>query len=465
MSRIVIVGGGITGLSTAYYLHKAAKAAGQTPEIIVVERSERLGGKIRTEHAQGLTIEVGPDSFLARKPWMAELCQELGLPVTGQNPAVRKTYIVRKGKLVPLPKGTQIIIPTQIGPFLRSPLLSWRGKLRALAEVFVPRRQGTGDESMGSFVTRRFGPELLDRLAAPMLAGIYAGDTHGMSLQATFPQFLTLEEKYGSLIRGARKGLRPQGSTGSAFLTVTGGLETVIPALVAAMPGVTYEFQATVTGISRDAAGWTVQLDGDRSLAADHVVITTPGYEMARLVEPVVPVAAQALAEVPHNSAVIVALAFRPEDVQVALDATGFLVPKGEALDITASTWVTAKWPHTTDGKLVLIRGYLGRAGGRDWTKVHEVAAVLTVRGNLRETMGITAEPVLARVFPWPKGLPQYRMQHLERMGAARNEAAAVPGLHLAGAVFRGAGLPDCVREGKEAAAQIAAQCGWNAVG
>lgn len=461
--RIVVVGGGITGLSTAYYLQKKARAAGREPEIILVEKSDRLGGKVQTDHERGLIIEAGPDSFLARKAWLTDLCKELGLPLVGTRPNLNRTYIWHSGRLIPLPLGMQIMIPTKLWPFLTTPLISWPGKIRAGFDLFHPRSSQEGDQSMGSFVRRHFGTEVLDRVAAPMLGGIYAGDPYEMSLEATFPMFLSMEKKYGSLLLGARKAAPPKGPTGSAFVTVATGLRSIIDALVKALPTVQYRMGVEVTSIRPrlGGRGYSVTLSDGSALDADAVMLGTPGFVSARLLSELAPEVARELSEIPYNSAVVVSMAYRLEDVPRPLDGSGFLVPKGEPLDITASTWVTAKWPHTGQGDLALIRGYLGRAGERDWCSSSDEEILAAVKRDLKTTMGLTAAPVLYRVNRWPDGLPQYKVHHLRKAERIAAHMEKVPGLFLAGAAFRGAGLPDCVREGGEAADRAARYLGW----
>ena len=460
--RVVIAGGGITGLSTAYYVRKSAEAAGRDIEILIIEKSGQLGGKVQTETAQGLIIEGGPDSFLARKAWLSDLARELGLPLVGTRPNLNRTYIWHAGRLVPLPLGMQIMIPTKWVPFMLTPLISIPGKLRAMLDLFHPKGKEPGDQSMGSFVHRHFGTEVLDRVAAPMLGGIYAGDPYEMSLEATFPMFLAMERKYGSLLLGAKKSAPPKGPTGSAFVTVETGLRSIIDALINAMPDVKFELGREVNGVARVGQGFEVSLDDGRHLPADAVVLATPGYVSAGLIRDLVPEAARELGEVQYNSAVVVSLAYRKEDVPRPLDGSGFLVPKGEPLNITASTWVTTKWPHAGNGDLALIRGYLGRSGDKlDWVEAADEEILAATRKDLQTTMGIEAEPVLSRIYRWPLSLPQYRVNHLRRAERIQHRMEGQPGLYLAGAAFRGAGLPDCVREAGEAAERLAHDLSW----
>ncbi|MDB4896309.1 MAG: protoporphyrinogen oxidase, partial [Firmicutes bacterium] len=257
-NRIIIAGGGITGLTAAYRLQQKARAAGVAAEIILVERDERLGGKTQTELIDGLVIEQGPDSFLVHKPWFAQLCKELGLPMVGTNPQVKTTYIYHKGRLEPLPTGMQLMIPTEAGPFLKSRLLSPAGKLRAGLEPLVPVKRGDGDESIGSFVGRRFGQEMLNNVAGPLMGGIHGGDFDSVSMKATFPQFMKMEREHGSLLLQGRrnKANKPKGPTGSAFQTVPTGLKTVVDTLVKACDGVKVLLNTAITAVEPAAEGY-----------------------------------------------------------------------------------------------------------------------------------------------------------------------------------------------------------------
>lgn len=464
--RVLIAGGGITGLAAAYRLQQVARAAGVPAEIVVVEREPRLGGKTQTERVDGMVIEAGPDSFLAGKPWLSQLCGELGLPVTGTNPAIQTTYIYHRGRLEALPLGLRLMIPTRLGPFVRTRLLSPAGKLRAALEPLVPVRRGDADESIGSFVCRRFGREVLERIAGPLMGGIYGGDWNVISLKATFPMFLRMEQEQGSLLLAARK-MKPAGLNGptgfSAFLTVPTGLRTVVEALVKATDGVRY-LTATALVALRQAtggAGWVAELSNGERMEADAVVVALPAYEAASLVRDFLQEVAGELSAIPHGSSVVVALAYRRQDVGRPLDASGFLVPKAEPLELAACTWVSSKWTQAAPPDRALLRAFLGRAGGRDWTQETDEAILAEARRGLEVTMGLRADPILTRIFRWPRAMPQYTVGHLDRMGRVDRLLERAPGLYLAGAAFRGVGLPDCVREGFTAAERAARHLGW----
>lgn len=461
--RIIIAGGGITGLTAAYRLQQKARAAGVDAEIIVVERDDRLGGKTRTEVIDGLVIEQGPDSFLVHKPWFAQLCMELGLPMVGTNPNVKTTYIYHQGRLEPLPTGMQLMIPTEVGPFLKSRLLSPAGKLRAGLEPLVPVKRTDGDESIGSFVGRRFGQEMLNNVAGPLMGGIHGGDFDSVSMKATFPQFMKMERERGSLLLQGRrnKANKPKGPTGSAFQTVPTGLHTVVEALVKAADGVKVLLNTGLTAVAPAAQGYEVALSDGVRLTAGAVILATPAYVAADAVGGFLPDVAGALNAIPYGNSVVVSLAFNKADVDHPLGASGFLVPMREGTDVSASTWVSVKWPHAAPADKVLIRCFVGRGVGRDWTQESDETLVATALAGLRQIMGLKAEPIVTTVARWRRSMPQYKVGHLDRVAEIEAMLSRAPGLYLAGAAYRGVGLPDCVREGNEAAAKVARHLGW----
>lgn len=466
-ARIVIAGGGITGLAAAHSLRKRARAAGVPAEIIVVERDTKLGGKTQTDIVDGMVIENGPDSFIAHKPWFGELCTELGLPTVGTNPEIRSTYIYHRGRLEQLPVGMQIMIPTEVRPFVNTRLLSPLGKLRAAMEPLIPIKKTDEDESIASFVRRRFGPELLDNIAGPLMGGIYGGDYDAVSMKATFPMFMKMEREQGSLLLAARRNAanRPKGPTGSAFLTVPTGLHTVVQALAGAIGGDRCLMGTAVTGLAPTGDGSRYHLalsNGDR-LEADAVILALPAYVAAELVRDYLSEVAGELDAILYGNSVVVTLAFRRSEVRHPLDGSGFLIPMREPVELTASTWVSAKWPHAAPADKVLMRCFLGRSGVKDWTKESDAAIIAAVRQGLQQVMGLGAAPVLTRIFRWPRANAQYRVGHLDRMEKIDRLMQRAAGLYLAGAAYRGIGLPDCVREGNQAADRVARHLGWRA--
>jgi protoporphyrinogen/coproporphyrinogen III oxidase len=471
--RVVIIGGGIAGLSTAYALQERARLRRIPLACTLVEARERLGGVILTERVDGFVIEAGPDSLLTQKPWGLELCHTLGLGdrLVGTNDQQRTVYILWGGRLQPLPAGLMLIVPTRLGPLLRNPLLSWPGKIRMGLEYLLPARPSDGDESLAAFVRRRLGGEALDKIADPLLAGIYAGSSQDMSLLATFPRLRELEVTHGGLIRGMlaqrRTGRQRLSATSThptaLFMAPRGGMAEIVEALVSRLDQVDLRLGETVQRViphGNSAAGvqdYAVHLDGATTLPAEAVVFATPAPITARLVEGFHPRLAEALGAIPYASSATISLAYRRLDVPHALDGFGFLVGKHEGRRITAATWSSSKFPHRAPTDHVLIRSFLGGVGREHLMWREDAALIQLVCEELGAILGITTAPVLARVYRWERANPQYLVGHLERLDAMERMLASHPGLFLAGSAYRGVGVPDCVHQGMQTAERLLA--------
>ncbi|MFC4808963.1 protoporphyrinogen oxidase [Paenibacillus sp. GCM10023250] len=477
LDRFVVIGGGISGLTSAFYLKKEAELRGREAHITVVDPSERIGGKINTLRKEGFVIEKGPDSFLARKAPIIDLAFDLGIEneLTGTNPAAKKTYIVHRGKLHSMPPGLVLGIPTEIMPFAKTGLLSWGGKARALLDFVLPASKAEGDESLGSFLSRRVGPEVMERIAEPLLAGIYAGDLSKLSLQATFPQFREAERRHGSLIRGTRanrgKGTAapaapsrlPKRAQGSMFLTFQNGLATMLEALTEALAGCDSRFGCKAVAFRKngpeeaagpEAAPYDVLLSNGEILPADGVVITAPAFDAADLLEPHMPV--DALRSIHYVSVANVVMAFDKAAIGIDFDGSGFLVPRSEGMTITACTWTSAKWLHSSPSDKMLLRCYVGRAGDEEVVDLPDGALTDAVRRDIKSVLGITTEPLFTEITRLHRSMPQYPVGHLEATAKLRARLRAeMPGVWLAGAAFEGVGLPDCIRQGKDAASIV----------
>lgn len=457
LPHVVVVGGGITGLSAAYELQRAARATGRPARVTLVERDRRLGGKIWTEVVQvdgDFLVEAGPDAFLAQKPHALELARELGLAdqLIATRPARHWAYVLVDGRPRPLPDGLRLIVPTKLGPFLRSPLLSPLGRLRMLLDLVIPPRRAPGDESLASFVRRRFGAEALERLAEPLLSGIYSADPERQSLLATFPHFRALEERAGSVIRGARRGAPAGGQGGAtAFVTLRGGTGALVAALAAAL-GDAMLLGRSVVAVHPSARGpaYRLELDDGRALAADAVLLTTPAAAAAGLVQPFAPDLAAELRQLRSVSTATVALGYRAADVPPRLDGYGVVVPRRERRAINACTLVSAKFAGRAPAGAALVRAFVGGARRPELLERDDAALVALVRADLADILGIRAAPRFVRVYRWPDAQPQYDVGHLNRV--ARIRALCPPGLHLAGCAYEGVGIPDCIRQGRAAA-------------
>jgi oxygen-dependent protoporphyrinogen oxidase len=479
--QVVIVGGGIAGLSTAYYLQKQAAEAGVPIDCTLIESEPRFGGKIATMRRDGFVIEGGPDSFLTQKPWALQLARELGLSdrLLGTNDDRRNVYVLSNGRLVELPDGVMLVVPTKIMPFVTSPLISWPGKLRMGLDLVIPPRRLNGDESLADFIRRRLGQEALDKIAEPLMAGIHVADPERLSLRATFPRFIDIEQEHGSLIRGmlrrkmergegkrekGKKGKREKGKTGDArrktqsmFMSLRGGLTELVDALVNHL-----DHRATLLAgrrveriVSQQDAGsaYEVTLDDGVRLQADAVVLATPAYISADLVEASNPELAAGLRQIRYVSTATVSLGFRESDLGQPLGGFGFVIPSTENRKIAACTWTSTKFDYRAPGDHVLIRSFVGGAHDEHLAEIDDDSMVQMVREELADIMGVTAEPALVEIFRWRKGNPQYDVGHLERVAAL--EAMCDPGLFLAGSAYRGVGIPDCVRSGKQVAGQL----------
>ncbi|ETT30192.1 protoporphyrinogen oxidase [Paenibacillus sp. FSL P4-0338] len=467
--KVVIIGGGLSGLSAAFYIRKFYREAAVEPQITLIEKDKVLGGKIETLHRDGFVIEKGPDSFLARKTAMVDLARELELDheLVSTNPNAKKTYILQRGKLHPMPAGLVLGIPTELKPFLKSGLVSFGGKMRAMMDFVLPPRRSAEDESLGDLIERRLGTEVLENMTEPLLAGIYAGDMRKISLQATFPQFGEVERQYGSLIRGMTTGRKPvethTGTKKSAFLTFRQGLQSLVHTLIHELQDVR---QITGTGAkfirvlggagSSGTSRYEVELESGELLEADDIYVTVQNFAAAELLRPHVDVSA--LDAVNYVSVANVVLAFTRQDIVTEYDGSGFLVPRKEGRNITACTWTSTKWLHTSPDDKVLLRCYVGRSGDEQNVELPDEALAELVRKDLKEIMGITAAPLFTEITRLRSSMPQYPVGHPGRIAGLRSELAQkLPGVYAFGAGYDGIGMPDCIKQAKLTAETAAA--------
>jgi oxygen-dependent protoporphyrinogen oxidase len=457
MNQTVIIGGGIAGLATAFYLRECGLV-----NYTLVEQSEHWGGKITSAQQNGFLVEGGPDSFLAQKKIALELCHRLGLDdqLVGSNRGKNSTtYVWSAGRLHPMPEGMMLMAPTMVLPFLRSRLISWPGKLRMGMEAFVPRLPGDQDESLAGFVRRRLGAEVLNKIAGPLMGGIHAADPEMLSLKSTFPMFLEMEKKHGSLVRGMMKRPKRSAAHGSSpppmFVSLRGGLQQLADALVAELPAAALRNGCSVLSVTPRGDRYNVVLSDGTSILADDVVFATPSYVTAGLVEQIDPRLASMLRAIRYVSTATVSLGFKRSDIQHPLQGAGFIVPRSEGRRISACSWSSEKFAHRAPGDSVLLRVFIGGALAEDLAEQDEPALVRLAREELQTIMGITATPVLAKAYRWHKANPQYDVGHSQRLLEIERCLAEFRGLHLAGAAYRGAGIPDCIQSGMNAARSI----------
>ena len=455
MPRVIIVGGGISGLSTAYYLAKGGASS------TIVESRPRLGGVIHTEQVEGCTIEAGPDSFLAAKPAAADLIRELGLAgdIIGSNDHLRITYIRKGGRLVPMPDGLMMMVPTKILPLLTTPLLSAGTKIRMGMELLRAPKMKAEDESVADFVREHYGQEAVDYLAEPLLSGIYGGDPRELSVSSVLPRFVDLAAKYGSLTRGvlASRALAPKTqSPAPLFRTMKGGLGQMVDAVAASIRGKTEIRHGRAQTAERTASGFRLQLDGEW-MEADHLVIACEAHSAAQILAGVDARLADLLGMVDYSSSMTVAVGFDAADFAKLPKGFGFLVPKKERRRLVACTWIGTKFPNRVPDGKVVARCFLG--GTQDPGVLNETddAIAAIVRHELREIAGITAPVRFTRISRWPRSMAQYTVGHPTREAELEARVALIPGLHVAGNAYQGIGIPDCIRMGKAAAAKILA--------
>lgn len=461
---VAVIGGGISGLAAAHRLI----AGDPGLDVLLLERESRLGGKILTERRDEYVIEAGPDSFLSVKPRGVGLSRELGLAdrLIGPDERNRGAFVLHRGRLVPIPEGLTGLVPSRLSPILKTPLLSPLGKIRLAGDLTIRPRQSTDDESLASFVERRLGREAYARLIEPLMSGIYAGDGRRLSLAATFPNLRTAERTHGGLLRGAiavRKEAAQQGVgevPKRGFLSFPNGMVELVDALshrIESMGGRVH-VGATVTAIHArldGESGYDLAIEasgGEERQSFDAVIVAIPAWAAAPLLKPWSTDAADALSGIPHVSNAIVVTAYRTSQSPRALKGTGYVVPRAANRRVMAVTWSSSKWPERAPTGRLLIRAFIGRLGQEHLLDGDDNCLERITRSELEEILGITGEPEFERVFRWDRGMPQYNLGHLERVDRIDAGIGAVPGIELAGNMFRGVGIPDCIASGEAAA-------------
>ena len=457
-----MVGGGITGLAAAHRLVERSRSAQFPCDLVLLEAAPRLGGVIRTARRDGFILESGPDAFITNKPWAVELIHTLGLGerLIETSPTQRRTFVARGGTLHALPEGFFLLAPTRFWPFLRSGLLSWRGKARTALDIFLPRRRPRADESLASFVRRRFGQEALTRLAQPMVGGIYAADPERLSLRATMPQFLDMEARDRSVIRALRRqqsntaseSQADSGARYSLFVTLDDGLQTLVDELSGRLPPGAVRLSCSVAGISRRETCWTVHLQEGAALEADGIILSIPAFQAARVTRKLDAELARELEAIPYASSVTVNLAYKRSEVPHPLDGFGFVVPACEGRSIIACSFSSVKFARRAPAGYVLMRAFAGGAlqpGPFEWDDHTLLAAI---RRDLEDLLGIRAAPSWSDVSRHPRSMPQYHVGHLTRVAALERRLERWPTLKLAGNAYRGIGIPDAILSGQTAA-------------
>jgi oxygen-dependent protoporphyrinogen oxidase len=458
MKRIAVIGGGVSGLSAAFSLQKEA-AAGAALEYTLFESIAQFGGVLRTERVEDCVLEAGPDSFLTEKPWAAELCRELGIEnqLIGSNDAERKTYMWFRGRLVPIPDGLMFMVPTKFKPVFSSPLFSWGTRLRIVREWFHRGEQNGGESTVAEFVERHYGREMVERIADPLLAGVYGGSADELSVQAVLPRFAEMEAKFGSLGKAmiaARK--RADGAQKKPlFTSLKNGMQQLTDSLLARIPDVARRPNTPVDVVKRESGKWLVVSAG-RTEEFDGAVLATPAYAAAAILNGNAGLAEE-LNGIPYSSSVTVGLIY-DQSVRAALPpGFGFLVPRTEGMRILAATFVHNKFPHRAPADRAVIRCFLGGSKDEAVLKMSDDEILTLVQSELRQILGVSVQPLVCRVHRWKHAMAQYGLGHTARVARIGEQLAGISGLALAGNAYSGIGVPDCVRSGSEAAAKILA--------
>ncbi len=462
--RVVVIGGGITGLTTAYRLQRLAQAQSRPLEVLVLEAQDRLGGVISTQQEDALLMEQGPDCFLSAKPWGLQLCTELGLTdrLIGTTTAHRQSFIVRAGRLLPVPQGFYLMAPGSWRGLLATPVFSWRGKARMALDLLIPRRTATTDESLAQFVTRRLGREALERMAQPMVGGIYTADPRYLSMQATMPQFLDMERQYGSVIRAmfARQRQAATAAAGTSgprygmFVSFRQGMQTLVQTLTAHLPPASVRLQTPVRRLQRrpDGSGWLVHVDGQPPLEATAVCLSLPAPQAGQLLHDAQPALSAALQGIAYASSAIVNLVYAKDQVAHPLNGMGFVVPAVERRALMACSFSSVKFAARAPEDQVLLRAFVGGALQPEQLAQTDAAIQHAVLHDLQALLGLTGPPRRMSLTRHPEAMPQYHVGHHERVAHITALLRTCPGLHLAGNAYHGVGIPDCIHSAETAA-------------
>ena len=471
--RVVVIGGGVTGLAAAH----AIVERGEDVEVVLLEASDRLGGVLRTVELDGFLVEQSADNFITNVPWAVDLCQRVGLgdELIRTSTEQRGALVVRQGKLARVPAGFMLLAPSRLWPLVTTPILSPWGKLRLLAERFVPRRRETTDESLASFARRRLGREAFERIVQPLVGGIYAADPERLSLQATLPRFIDMEREHGSLIRAARRSSDgasensspttssrdEAGARYSLFATPKRGLTSLVDAVASRLPSEAIRLNTSVERITQDAGQWTVQITnpaGMSTIACDAVIVAASAQQAARMLRQLDPALSNELTGIPSAGTSIVSLAYRRDQIENAMEGFGFVVPAIENRRILAASFSSVKFAGRAPDGMVLVRVFVGGACQSDLANLPDEALRQLASEELKSLLAIRGEPLWADIARWPGSMPQYHVGHGERVAAIERSAARWPGLALAGNAYHGVGIPHCIHSGQSAAKHVLEQ-------
>jgi len=460
--KIAVIGGGISGLAAAYSLEEMAQRKGKSISITLFEKNNRIGGNILTERVGDFLIEGGPDCFLSEKPWAIQLCEWLGMgeSLLRTNDEYRRTYIYWKGRLRELPEGIMLMIPTRFFPLLKSDLFSLAGKLRMGMELFIPKRKSGGDESLSEFVRRRLGQEIVERVAEPLVAGVHAENPDAMSIKSRFPRFVQMEEEYGSLIKGmlAKRKIMLNSESGkpkwTMFMTLKNGLDELPLTIVKALKMTTIITNKEVSEINK-VSGYKIYLKNRDTIDADVVIFATPSYETGRLLRGLNSSISDQLDTIPYVSTATISLAYKKDSILHPMNGFGFLVPRVENRRIMGASWVSRKFSYRTPDDSILIRCFIGGSRNEELVFLDDKDMLKMIREELRDVMGISAEPILTRIYRWEKAMPQYIIGHDERVSRIEQSISKYPDMFVTGSAYRGGGISECIKNAQLTAESV----------
>lgn len=472
--RIAVLGGGVSGLAAAHRLLELAPHS----QVTLFEAGDRCGGCLDTRAHEGYLIERSADMFTTREPWAIDLCRRIGLEgeLIETNAQHRRAFVVGRGQLHPVPEGFTLMTPVKVGPMLRTPLLSWSGKLRMGCERFLPRRRDPADESLADFARRRFGREGFERLIQPLIGGIYTADPERLSMQATLPQFVELERKYGSLIKGMRaqeaekksresaaaahKGPAGAGARYGLFVAPRLGMRQLVERIVSRLPAGSIRLNSRVSGVSRMTAedgsqGWRLELVGGESARFDRLIVALPAHAAGAVLRGIDPPLADLVGQIPHAGCAVAVLGYRREQIAHKLDGFGFVVPHREGRKVIAGSFTSVKFAGRAPEGKVLFRVFVGGALQPELSQLSDAETETLVRKELAELLGVSGAPEFCQIVRWNGTMPQYHLGHLDLVARIEARAAEIPAFALAGNAYRGVGIPFCIRSGEQAAERV----------
>lgn len=455
--KVAIIGSGISGLACAVNLKEAGV------NFTIYEKETELGGKIKTESLDGYIIEAGPDSYLPEKPWSVQLIKKVGLTeeMLCSNDEFKGTYIYSRGRLHPLPDGVMLMVPTMIMPLLKSSLISWTGKIRMGLELFIPPKKEDTDESLAQFVTRRLGKECLEKIAEPLVAGIHTSNPDNMSVKATFPRFVDMEKKYGSLIKGMITTLKkmppknPNAPKMTYFMSLKKGMIELVDACEKFIGKENVKKGFAIKSIQKNNEKYILNFQDGTSQVFDAVVCSTASYVTKDLIIDFDRQLAELLNVIDWSSSATISLAFEKKDIQVPLKGFGFIVPKLENRRINACTWSSIKWSYRAPDNAILIRSFVGGGHHEELVEYDDEALISIVLEELKDIAGINAKPIFTKVYRWVKGMPKYTVGHLERISKIESLLKNHRDFYLIGCSYKGIGIGDCIKSGFDAASAI----------